>query len=158
MVCKTQHSDISITILYSNIPKMSLCRSLFIRILFLVEEIFGENMSIDKAQEAPESNINNPNASTLVFNGEFKGFPQHDHADFLCLRTTSGIGYFDRTGYISKLENLLNRVLLFLRPRRFGKSLTLSMLIYFHGVEHKEHYNRLFKVNSNDIFLFHIRR
>ena len=60
----------------------------------------------------------------------------------------------NRTGYILKLQSFLDLVLLFLRPRRFGKSLTLSMLTYFHGVEHKTVYDTLFKVNINNDSIF----
>ena len=92
-----------------------------------------------------------------MFNGRFRAFPTNDKSDFLKLRSQSGLAYFDRTGYISVLSSYGADVLLFLRPRRFGKSLTLSMLAYFHGVEHKEHYDRLFKVNSNGIsFLLYV--
>ncbi|KAF8532779.1 AAA-ATPase-like domain-containing protein, partial [Trichophaea hybrida] len=52
--------------------------------------------------------------------------------------------YFDRTRYITTIDSC-DDVLLFLRPRRFGKSITLSMLHYFHGVEHKKHYAKAFK-------------
>ena len=42
---------------------------------------------------------------------------------------------------------------LLLRPRRFGKSLTLSMLEYFHGVEHKIDYANAFKVCTSGFLL-----
>ena len=47
-------------------------------------------------------------------------------ADFRAIRT-SGYAYVDRTGYIAELERL-GRALVFLRPRRFGKSLWLDTL------------------------------
>ncbi|KAF8540982.1 hypothetical protein BDD12DRAFT_830739, partial [Trichophaea hybrida] len=61
--------------------------------------------------------------------------PRRQSLTFLELRT-KGVAYFDRTRYITTIDSC-DEALLFLRPRRFGKSLTLSMLHYFHGVEHK---------------------
>jgi hypothetical protein len=55
-----------------------------------------------------------------------------------------GLAYFDKTEYIPVLEKL-GRIQLLCRPRRFGKSLTLSMLRYFHGVDFRSQYNELFK-------------
>ncbi|CAG8665636.1 9308_t:CDS:2, partial [Paraglomus brasilianum] len=96
--------------------------------------------------EGSTENISNDlNTSTLVFNGRFRAFPTNDKSDFLKLRSQSGLAYFDRTGYISVLSSYGADVLLFLRPRRFGKSLALSMLTCFHGVEHKNNYDILFK-------------
>ncbi|CAG8621832.1 11156_t:CDS:2, partial [Paraglomus occultum] len=95
--------------------------------------------------ESQESAENVSNTSTLVFNGSKLAFPQNDKSDFLQLRVDPEFAYFDRTGYISVLSSFEENVLLFLRPRRFGKSLTLSMLAYFHGVEHRKHYDNLFK-------------
>jgi hypothetical protein len=45
-----------------------------------------------------------------------------------------GLAYFDRTKYIPELQKMTN-VQLVCRPRRFGKSLTVSMLRYFHGFQ-----------------------
>ena len=52
--------------------------------------------------------------------------------------------YIDRTAYIKTIENQSNRNLIFVRPRRFGKSLWLSMMYYYYGVEHKEEFDTLF--------------
>ncbi len=52
--------------------------------------------------------------------------------------------YIDRTGYIRTLENQSNRNVIFVRPRCFGKSLWLSMLHYYYGVEHKDKFDTLF--------------
>ncbi|RUP48769.1 hypothetical protein BC936DRAFT_144021 [Jimgerdemannia flammicorona] len=83
--------------------------------------------------------------STLVYNpANFQHFPEDSYSDFFDLRTTPGLAYYDRTRYISVIDSL-PKVLLFLRPRRFGKSLTLSMLAHFHGVEHKISYSKLFQ-------------
>jgi len=79
-------------------------------------------------------------------------FPKHDKADFGEIRKDPKCAYFDRTNYIADLEYFRSKALLFLRPRRFGKSLTLSMLAYFHGVEHKEDYDFLFGVGISCFF------
>lgn len=39
-----------------------------------------------------------------------------------------GVYYVNKTGFIKKLESINYKNIFFLRPRRFGKSLTLSML------------------------------
>ena len=46
--------------------------------------------------------------------------------------------YQDRTSYIQSLENWGSRYLLYLRPRRFGKSLLLSTLHYYYGKQFKK--------------------
>ncbi len=52
-------------------------------------------------------------------------------------------GYFvDKTNYIEKLETVENAV--FLRPRRFGKSLLCSMLSYYYDLNHAEQFEELF--------------
>jgi Predicted AAA-ATPase/PD-(D/E)XK nuclease superfamily len=55
-------------------------------------------------------------------------------------------GYFyqDRTEYIEKLEQWASKFPIFLRPRRFGKSLFLMTLHYYYGLEHKELFQTLF--------------
>lgn len=50
--------------------------------------------------------------------------------DFKEIRTL-GFYYVDKTGLISELLNHWGKVNLFTRPRRFGKSLNMSMLQYF---------------------------
>ncbi|NUM72329.1 MAG: AAA family ATPase, partial [Ignavibacteriaceae bacterium] len=52
--------------------------------------------------------------------------------------------YVDKTEFIQKLEGLNFPNLFFLRPRRFGKSLTLSMLEYYYGIQHKDKFDDLF--------------
>ena len=56
-----------------------------------------------------------------------------------------GAYYVDRTTYIPKLESLGAPYLFFLRPRRFGKSLFVSMLHYYYGQEHKALFGQLFE-------------
>ncbi len=52
--------------------------------------------------------------------------------------------YIDRTHYLSHLENMGSRFLFFLRPRRFGKSLFISTLEYYYGLQHAEKFDFLF--------------
>jgi hypothetical protein len=59
--------------------------------------------------------------------------PPYGISDFVRLRRD---GYQDRTGYIPLLESLGEPYLIFLRPQRFGKSLWLSTLAHYYGVEH----------------------
>jgi hypothetical protein len=68
-------------------------------------------------------------------------FP-YGHADFYTL-ITEGDYYVDRTDYIRLLEEK-GRTLLFLRPRRFGKSLLLSMLENYDDVNKADEFTRLF--------------
>ncbi|NSW92525.1 MAG: AAA family ATPase [Firmicutes bacterium] len=53
--------------------------------------------------------------------------------------------YVDKTMYIEKLENLHSYYLFFLRPRRFGKSLFVSLLQSYYDINEKEHFDALFK-------------
>ncbi len=55
-----------------------------------------------------------------------------------------GYYYVDKTHYIEQLENESAPYIFFLRPRRFGKSLFVSMLSYYYGLEHKERFSSLF--------------
>ena len=88
--------------------------------------------------------------STLVTgdDGNILEIPTGGENDFGRLRKAQGAAYFDRTKYISILEHTSSYAVVFLRPRRFGKSLALSMLQYFHDVNAKEQYQLLFKVCS----------
>ena len=52
--------------------------------------------------------------------------------------------YQDHSLYIRELEERAPRFLFYLRPRRFGKSLFVSMLRYYYGLEHKEKFDRIF--------------
>ena len=64
-------------------------------------------------------------------------------ANFATLRADKNL-YIDRTAYLHALENQSNRNLIFVRPRRFGKSLWLSMMYYYYGIEHKDQFETLF--------------
>jgi len=52
--------------------------------------------------------------------------------------------YVDKTPFIHKLEAQNSPNLFFLRPRRFGKSLFLSMLEHYYGIQHNERFDELF--------------
>ena len=68
-------------------------------------------------------------------------------ADFRTLREGNYL-YVDRTGFLRLLEELPERVVLFLRPRRFGKSLWCSTLFYYYDKAHAHLWERLFKGTS----------
>lgn len=55
-------------------------------------------------------------------------------------------GYFyqDRTMFIETLEQWDSKYPVFLRPRRFGKSLFISTLHHYYGLEHKAKFQKLF--------------
>jgi hypothetical protein len=61
-------------------------------------------------------------------------------------RTLVEEGYFyqDRTSYIKTLEDWDSTYLLYLRPRRFGKSLWLSVLRYYYGLQYQNEFDKLF--------------
>jgi len=59
-------------------------------------------------------------------------------ADFETLITDNKL-YVDRTAYIQALENESNTNLIFVRPRRFGKTFNMSMLRYFFEKTPKSH-------------------
>ena len=63
-------------------------------------------------------------------------------SDFQLVRT-GGYFYIDRTDRISLLEDADNQ-LLFLRPRRFGKSMLLSMLENYYDLARAEQFEQLF--------------
>jgi len=77
--------------------------------------------------------------------------------------------YVDRTSYIEKLELANEPYVFFLRPRRFGKSLFISMLRYYYGIEFADQFPELFskyyigqnptpKANSFAILYFEFSR
>ena len=53
--------------------------------------------------------------------------------------------YFDKTKFIEKILEERSKVKLFTRPRRFGKTLNMSMLRYFFDVKNKEENRKLFE-------------
>ena len=63
-------------------------------------------------------------------------------SDFVTL-IQEGYFYQDRTDRIPQLEEA-GRQLIFIRPRRFGKSLLLSMLEHYYDVNRANQFNALF--------------
>ena len=57
--------------------------------------------------------------------------------------------YIDKTKYIEDILDDGSEVILFTRPRRFGKTLNMSMLKYFFDIQQKEENRRLF----NDLYI-----
>ena len=77
--------------------------------------------------------------------------------------------YVDKTKYIEYLEDADSDYVFLLRPRRFGKSLFVSMLEYYYGIRHKDEFEKLFgklyigknptpKVNSYLVLSFEFSR
>ncbi len=57
---------------------------------------------------------------------------------------TDNYYFVDKTKYIEILEEVPEKSIFFLRPRKFGKSLFVSMLQYYYGVEYKNKFDSLF--------------
>ena len=53
--------------------------------------------------------------------------------------------YFDKTKFIEEIIKDGSEVKLFARPRRFGKTLNMSMLKYFFDIENREENKKIFK-------------
>jgi len=54
----------------------------------------------------------------------------YGESNFKKIKIDNNYLYIDKTRYIETLENLNENFVIFLRPRRFGKSLFLSTLQY----------------------------
>ena len=57
---------------------------------------------------------------------------------------TENYYFVDKTKYIEQIENLGGRYLFFLRPRRFGKSLFISMLEHYYDINGADQFEKLF--------------
>lgn len=66
----------------------------------------------------------------------------YGESDFKTLREENNI-YVDKTMYIEKLENYKKSI--YVRPRRFGKSLFTSMISYYYDISEKENFEKLYK-------------
>ena len=53
--------------------------------------------------------------------------------------------YVDKTMYIEQLENLAEKRIMFLRPRKFGKTLFTSTLEYYYDINQKEKFEELYR-------------
>ncbi len=72
---------------------------------------------------------------------DYKGLP-YGIADFGKL-IRKGYYYVDKTPFIKTMER--TKYLILLRPRRFGKSLFLSMLHYYYDIAERDNFSTLFK-------------
>ena len=52
--------------------------------------------------------------------------------------------YVDKTNYIELLENLAEPYIMFLRPRKFGKTLFASVLENYYDINKKDNFKKLF--------------
>lgn len=57
---------------------------------------------------------------------------------------TEGYTYVDRTPFVAQIEAMNEPYLFFLRPRRFGKSLFISLLHCYYGVEYQAEFHSIF--------------
>ncbi len=57
---------------------------------------------------------------------------------------TEGYYYVDKTKYLRELEKT-DKKLIYLRPRRFGKTLFTSMMYYYYDINSKDLFDTLFK-------------
>ena len=55
-----------------------------------------------------------------------------------------GYYYVDKTEYIEKIENLSEKRIMFLRPRKFGKTLFTSALENYYDIKKKDKFEKLF--------------
>jgi hypothetical protein len=72
---------------------------------------------------------------------EYKAIP-YGVTDYASVRTTNCF-YVDKTAYLAKLERA-DRFIFFIRPRRFGKSLLLSMMQWYYDLAAKDRFQELF--------------
>jgi hypothetical protein len=82
----------------------------------------------------------------MIEEHELKGIP-YGVADFKDF-SESNLYYVDKTRFIRNIEKK-GKFLFFIRPRRFGKSLFLSMLEYYYDIHRKDQFDLLF--NGADI-------
>jgi hypothetical protein len=104
---------------------------------------------------APPPKRTRVGVSSLIINGGLKYF-RSGAMSFSALLRTEGQAYFDRTRYIFVLQEL-DKFILFCRPRRFGKSFTVSMLEHFHGLQYAGEHQSLYKVCNNIPHCLHMR-
>ena len=108
------------------------------------------------AHTPPSPKRTRVSCSSLIVSGELEHFQSGSNQAFSKLLQKEGQAYFDRTGYISKLHELHPHIL-FCRPRRFGKSLTVSMLEHFHGLQYKGEHQSLYMVCNNTLNYLNMR-
>lgn len=67
----------------------------------------------------------------------------YGESDYKNIKTSNSI-YVDKTRYIEELEHLNTKYPVFLRPRRFGKTLFTSQLFYYYDRSSAENFVELF--------------
>ena len=103
---------------------------------------------VDGVIEPKRSRLGN---STLTINGELRNFDPTG-ARFDSILEEQGQVYFDRTRYISVLGRF-KKPILFLRPPRFGKSLTVNMLEHFHGLQYMDAHKSIYQVRDLSLII-----
>ena len=68
----------------------------------------------------------------------------YGNSNFRKIKINNDYLYIDKTEYIEKLEKLNDDFVIFLRPRRFGKSLFLSTLQYYYDENSKDEFKAMF--------------
>jgi len=68
----------------------------------------------------------------------------YGNSNFRKIKINNDYLYIDKTYYIEKLEKLNEDFLIFLRPRRFGKSLFLSTLQYYYDENSADEFEQIF--------------
>jgi hypothetical protein len=68
----------------------------------------------------------------------------YGESNFRKIKINNDYFYIDKTQYIERLENINENFLIFLRPRRFGKSLFLSTLHYYYDENKKDEFEAIF--------------
>ena len=73
----------------------------------------------------------------------------YGNSNFRKIKINNDYIYIDKTDYIEKLEKLNDDFVIFLRPRRFGKSLFLSTLQYYYDENSADEFEAIF----NDTYI-----
>jgi hypothetical protein len=68
----------------------------------------------------------------------------YGNSNFRKIKINNDYFYIDKTEFIEKLEKLNEDFVIFLRPRRFGKSLFLSTLQYYYDKNSKNEFEKMF--------------
>ncbi len=68
----------------------------------------------------------------------------YGNSNFKQIKINNNYFYIDKTKFIETLENLNEDFVIFLRPRRFGKSLFLSSLQYYYDENSKDKFDVIF--------------
>ena len=69
----------------------------------------------------------------------------YGNSNFRKVKINNDYLYVDKTQYIKELESLNEDFVIFLRPRRFGKSLFLSTLQYYYDENSKDEFEKIFQ-------------